>query len=140
MILSRLDDLADLAIQYIFLITLKLTRASKESQCYSPSVLIGDKDLFRDQALQLNPAASTRFTTVCQLATCDDCRLDLPPYTIINIQPKDGSRSSRFVRLLFNSHTKIPSPVLKPLSEQLTLQSEASCSTNRERGSPHVPS
>ncbi|GFY12777.1 hypothetical protein TNCV_4284351 [Trichonephila clavipes] len=45
------------------------------------------------------------FWTICQLATCNDCRLDLPPYTIINIQPKDGSLSSRFVRFRWHHIT-----------------------------------
>ncbi|GFW49455.1 hypothetical protein TNCV_3059621 [Trichonephila clavipes] len=60
MTLGRLDGPADLAIQYLFLITLKLTGASKESQYYSPSVLIGDKDLFGDQELRWK----------CQLNCC----------------------------------------------------------------------
>ncbi|GFV84738.1 hypothetical protein TNCV_4297201 [Trichonephila clavipes] len=41
-ILGRFDDPAELAIQYISFITIILTRASKEFQCYSPSVLTGD--------------------------------------------------------------------------------------------------
>ncbi|GFX72310.1 hypothetical protein TNCV_4552321 [Trichonephila clavipes] len=55
MIFGRLDGPDDLAIQYIFIITLKLTRASKESHRYSPSALIGDEDLFRYQELRWKP-------------------------------------------------------------------------------------
>ncbi|GFT36502.1 transposable element Tc3 transposase [Trichonephila clavipes] len=68
------------------------------SSCSQPKKIIIRIISTVEGYFRLYSTKNFEFWTICQLATCNDCRLDLPPYTIINIQPKNGSLSSRFVR------------------------------------------